>query len=129
MENKQRTRLVEGTWQDSEQGMYQVGFNDLLIDCVNEAFAEVLGVKLAAMLWQHYQSSLGMVREETPYHLPKLFESIENTFGIGYESVGEQVIRKLYAKADIPLKYSENRPLLEYAEELKQILAKGHQQI
>jgi hypothetical protein len=105
----------------------QIDFNNLVIDSVDEVFAEVLGVRLSGMLWQHYQSSLGITREEIPYHLPKLFESMENIFGGGYESVGERLIKKLYAKADIPLKFSENRPLPEYAEQLKQILAKaGH---
>ena len=120
--NMQRACLVECTGLGSEARMHGIGFNDLLIDCVNEAFAEVLGVKITEALWQHYQLSLGMVREEIPYHLPKLFDSIENIFGTGYESVGERVIKRVYAKADVPLKYSEKRPLLEYAEELKQIL-------
>ena len=100
-------------------------FDGLVIDSLDEAFSEALGVEGSAMLWQHYQTSLGVTQKEIPYHLPKLFESLEKIFGTGYETIGERVIKKLYAKTNIPLKLSENRPLLEYAKELKQILAKS----
>ena len=33
------------------------------------------------------------------------------------------MVKKLYAKANVPLNYNPNRSLLEYVEELKQILA------
>ena len=115
--------------QDSNAEKSPIDFNDLLIDSVDEVVTEVLGVKVSAMLWRHYQAFLGITREEIPYQLPKLFESIETIFGTGEETVGTRVIRKLYAKANIPLEYSHSRSPVEYVEELKQILAKDPKQL
>jgi hypothetical protein len=114
---------------EAEAEKRRISFNELLIDSVEEAVTEVLGVKISSIVWRHYQAFLGITHEEMPDHLPKLFESIGTIFGTGYETVGEVVIRKLYAKANVPLKYSHNRPLVEYAEELRQILAKDPEQI
>ena len=105
-------------------GDRQAGFNDLLIDSVDETFTKVLGAKATTILYNHWSTRLGMIREEIPCNLPKFFESMDEIFGTGYKTIGEQVIRKLYAKAEIPLEYSENRPPLEYAKELKHILTK-----
>ena len=63
-----------------------------------------------------------MTREEMPNDLPKLFRSLETVFGKGDETIGEVVIREVYKKANVPLNFSHNHPLAEYAEELKQIL-------
>jgi hypothetical protein len=120
---------VNGVERSSEAEKHQINFNKFLIDSLDEAVTEVLDVKTSSILWRHYEAFLGITREEMPDHLPKLFESIQIVFGTGDETVGERVIRKLYAKANIPLKYSHNRPLVEYAEELKQILAKESEQI
>ena len=98
-------------------------FNDLLIDSVDEAISEVLGPRVTSAFWYHYQAFLGITRDEMPYQLPTLFESLKGTFGAGGETLGRIVVKKLYAKANVPLNYDQNRPLLEYVEELKQTLA------
>ena len=98
-------------------------FNDLLIDSVDEAITDVLGSRVTSAFWYHYQAFLGITRDEMPYRLPTLFESLRGTFGVGGETLGRIVIRKLYVKAKVPLNYDPNRPSLEYVDELKQTLA------
>jgi len=108
----------------SETARHQIGFDQLLSESFDEALTEVLGPKTSSMFWHHWSKSLGINRENLSNHLPKLLESIQAVFGTGYRTVGELAIRRAYAKANLPLNYSSNRPLLEYAEELKQILAR-----
>jgi len=98
-------------------------FNDLLIDSVDETITEVLGSRVTSAFWYHYQAYLGVSRDEMPYRLPTLFESLKGVFGVGGETLGRIVVKKLYAKANVPLNYSSDRSLLEYVEELKQTLA------
>ena len=107
----------------SETAKDQKGFDQLLSESVDEVLTEVLGSKASSMFWHQWSISLGINRENLSNHLPKLFESIQAVFGAGYRSVGELAIRRAYAKANLPLDYSWNRPVLEYAQELKQILA------
>ncbi|HUK29445.1 MAG TPA: hypothetical protein VLV31_13555 [Candidatus Acidoferrales bacterium] len=103
---------------------HQADFNALLIDSVDEAVSEVMGAKTSSLFWRHFQAYLGMTREEMPNDLPKLFTSLQTVFGSGDYTVGEMVIRKLYAKANVPLNFSHNHPLAECAQKLRQILAR-----
>jgi hypothetical protein len=101
---------------------YRADFNGLLVDSVEETITEILGAKVARILWRYWETYLDITRENMPSNLQKLFESMQTIFGRGGETVGERVIRKLYAKADVSLRYSDNRPLTGYAEELRQSL-------
>jgi len=113
----------------SEAGKRHLDFDGLLVHILDEALTEILGEKIASMLWTYWATSLGITRENVSSRLPELFESIQAIFGTGYETVGERVIKRLYAKANVPLEYSDKQPLGDYAEKLKHILAKDPQQI
>jgi len=106
----------------SETAKRQIGSDQLLSESFDEVLTEVLGSKISSMFWHHWSISLGINRENFSNHLPKLFESIQAIFGNGHRTVGELAVRRAYAKANLPLDYSASRPLLEYAQELKQIL-------
>ena len=98
-------------------------FNDLLVDSVDETISEVLGARVTRAFWYHYQAFLGITREEMPYRLDTLFASLKGTFGVGGETLGRMIVKKLYAKVNVPLELKPNHSLAEYVEELKQILA------
>jgi len=119
VESKLNTH-TEGT--NSSETTRQTGFDQLISESFDEVLTEVLGSRTSSMFWHHWSASLGIERKNLSNHLPKLLESIETVFGTGYRTVGELAIRRAYAKANLPLDYSGNRPLLEYAQELKQIL-------
>ena len=120
-ENKPHTPS-EGV-NSSETPKGQIGFDQLLSDSFDEVLTDALGSRISSILWRQWSKSLGINPEKLSNHLPELFESIRTVFGTGYGTVGELAIRRAYAKANLPLDYSSNRPLLEYAQELKQILA------
>jgi len=94
---------------------------------VSETIAEVLGARVTSSFWYHFQAYLGVSREEMPYRLDTLFSALKGTFGVGGETLGRKIVKKLYAKANIPLNYTPDRSLTDYVEELKQILAKEDQ--
>jgi hypothetical protein len=98
-------------------------FNVLLIDSVDEAISEVLGDQVNSAFWRHFQAFIGLTRDEMPNHLDKLFLAHRGAFGVGGETLGRVIIKKLYAKANIPLELKPDRTLTEYATALKQILA------
>jgi hypothetical protein len=129
METNRKAIPVKDIEHASEAGKRQRDFDDLLVDSVDEAVTEILGADVTPILWRYWTGDLGITRENMPNHLLKLFESIQTIFGAGGETVGEQVIKRLYTKANIPLEYSHVRPLEEYAEKLKQILAKDFKQL
>jgi hypothetical protein len=108
---------------DSKPGL---SFDDILVDSVDEVITEVVGGKTSSIFWRHYQAFIGVTRDEMSHQLPKLFESIQTIFGTGDGTVGERVIKKMYAKAHLPIEYGDRRPLVEYAEELKEILDQDH---
>ena len=99
-------------------------FNDWLVDSVDETIREVLGAETTSNLWHHFQTTLGITREEIPYRLPTLFQYLNAKFGIGGAGLNLVIVKKLYSKAKVPLNYEPSRPLTEYIEELKQILAR-----
>jgi len=102
---------------------HRTDFNDLLVDSVDEAISEVLGNRVTAAFWYHYQAFLGITRDEMPYRLDTLFASLKGTFGVGGETLGRVIVKKLYAKASIPLDLKADRSFTEHVEELKRILA------
>jgi hypothetical protein len=124
MKTDRKTRLMRDVEHTSEKREPQASFDDLLINSVDEAVSEILGPRITSMFWRHFQAYLGITREEMPSHISQLIRSLQEIFGTGGQTVGEIVIRKLYQKAGVSLNFSRNHPLAEYAEELKQILAK-----
>jgi len=102
---------------------HRTDFNDLLIESVEETIREVLGFKVNQAFWYHYQAFLGITREEMPYRLDTLFTSLKTAFGVGGETLGRHIVRKLYAKANVPLEDPPDKPLVEYIEQLKRVLA------
>ena len=103
--------------------MHRTDFNDLLVDSVDEAISEVLGNRVTAAFWYHYQAFLGITRDEMPYRVDTLFASLKGTFGVGGETLGRVIVKKLYAKANVPLDLKVDRSFTEHVEELKRILA------
>ena len=91
---------------------------------MDETIREVLGAETTGNLWHHFQTALGITREEIPNRLPQLFQYLNATFGIGGAGLNLVIVKRLYSKAKVPLNYSPARPLAEYIEELKQILAR-----
>jgi len=108
---------------DNSRG-HRTDFNELLVESVKETISEVLGARVTPAFWYHYQAFLGMTRDEMPYRLDTLFSSLKGMFGVGGETLGRRIVKKLYAKAGVPLNYVPDRPLTDYVEELKEILAK-----
>ncbi len=102
---------------------HRTDFNDLLVDSVDEAISEVLGNRVTAAFWYHYQAFLGISRDEMPYRLDTLFTSLKGAFGVGGETLGRVIVKKLYAKANVPLDLKVDRSFTERVEELKRILA------
>lgn len=100
----------------------------MLIESVQETITDVLGASVIPAIWYHYQVFFSITRDKIPYRLDALFSSLKKTFGIGGETLGRIIIKKLYAKAEVPLNYVPQRPFTDYVEELKQILAKDHMQ-
>ena len=101
-------------------------FNDLLVESVKETISEVLGARVTLAFWYHYQAHLGVTQEEIPYRLDTLFSALKGVFGVGGDTLGKMIIKKLYAKVDVPLKYTPDRPFKDYVEELKEFLAEGN---
>lgn len=109
---------------DTEVRRDRTDFNDLIVESVGETITEVLGARVTSAFWYHYQAFLGITREEMPDRLDTVFSSLKGTFGVGGETLGRRIVQKLYAKAGVPLNFVPDRPLTDYVEELKQLLAK-----
>ena len=103
---------------------HRTDFNNLLVDSVGEAITDVLGAKVTTAFWQHIQAYLGITKEEMPYRLDTLFSALKDAFGVGGDTLGRLILKKLYAKVGLPLEYTPDRPLVQYVEELKEYLAK-----
>ena len=54
-----------------------------LVDSVDEAISGVLGNRVTAAFWYHYQAFFGITRAEMPLRLDTLFASLKGTFGVG----------------------------------------------
>ena len=102
-------------------------FNSLLIESVDEAVERVIGDRASSLFWRH-SAYLGIKRGELSNELPKLFTSLQAMFGKS-ETVGELAVRILYKKAGVPLNFSDSHHPVEYAEELKRILANENKHV
>lgn len=101
---------------------HRTDFNDLVVESVEETISEVLGRRVTAAFWHHYQAFLGISRDEMPYRLETLFASLKGMLGVGGDTLGRVIVRKLYAKTNVPLDLNSGRTLIEYIEELKATL-------
>ena len=122
MSQSKLTQLVDSVTPRSLRG--RTDFNDLLIDSVGEAITDVLGARVTPAFWNHVQAYLGITKEEMANDLDTLFSALKDAFGVGGDTLGRLVLKKLYAKVGVPFEYTPDRPLLKYVEDLKEFLAK-----
>lgn len=50
------------------------------------------------------------------------FATLKHEFGIGGETLGRVIVKKLYAKANVPLDFKTDRSFTDNVEQLKRIL-------
>jgi hypothetical protein len=101
-------------------------FDDLLVECVEETIGEVLGEAVSEAFMHHLYAYLGITPDEIPNHVSDLFSTLRNSFGVGGDTIGRRIVRKLYHKAEVPFTEVPERALADYVEELRKRWAKTH---
>ena len=97
-------------------------FDKILVESVNEAIAVVLGRKTTPELERHLQAFLGFSYENIDT-IEILFSSLESAYGLFGSMVPKLVVKKMYAKANVPFYEVAGTPMLQYVYDLKRTLA------
>ena len=77
-------------------------FDLALRDCVEETIREVLGKGVSEAFMRHVYGRLGSTVDAVPDREAALFNALRNLFGVGGDTIGRRIVRKLYAKAKPP---------------------------
>ena len=95
---------LESTAHDLEH-LYQIGtsggtLDDLLIESIDEALADLLGRHGRAAVYDHLAGNPYFPRREIVKHLDAFLEVLGTTFGKGGAVIGKTVIKKLHSKLE-----------------------------
>lgn len=102
-----------------------IEFDEMVVAAVQETIAGVLGRSVSDAFMKHLQAHLGITAEEMPQRLDALFMSLRDSFGVGGDTIGRYIVRKLYEKAGIEFVEHDGWALAKYVEALKQKLAEN----
>jgi len=73
-------------------------FDFLLLESIDEAFADLLGRKSRDQIYDHLATQYRYGREEIPLKICEFCEFLENAFSTGSRTVGRTIIRRLCDK-------------------------------
>ncbi len=103
-------------------------FNAILVRCVQDAVAEVLGRDVANAMFVQMFENYDITKEEVPYRLETFFCILEGAFGYKGSRVLSRVIaKKLYASLSIRFHEKPEKRLTDYVEEAKKTMANKEQ--
>jgi hypothetical protein len=101
-------------------------FDKLLIQSVLETIESVLGRSVLEAFAHYIQTYVEITVDEIPAHVDLLFTLLKDAFGVGGDTLGRTIIRRLYQKAGVRLEdtraFRTKRPAIDYVEELRQRL-------
>ena len=101
----------------------RAGFDELLVQSVQETIAGILGRTVSDAFINHLQAYIGITLEEMPNHPAELFKALRGSFGVGGDRVGKYIVRKLYQKAGVEFLELDGHTLVDYVQTLKTRLA------
>jgi hypothetical protein len=97
-------------------------FDNILVESVDEAIAEVLGRKISPELEQYLQAFLGFSYRNID-NIEVLFSSLTHTYGLFGSAVPKLVVKKMYEKAKVPFYEVAGTPMIQYVYDLRRNLA------
>jgi hypothetical protein len=91
------------------------GFNQTLLDCVEEAVRSILGEQVLESLFVRLQTYDGIRRDEIPDRLEMFFPALERAFGhVSGKTIGRFIIKVLYIRLGLKFDGRSNRVLFDY---------------
>ena len=94
-------------------------FDLALRDCVEETVREVLGKGVSKAFMRHVYGRLDSTVDAVPDRETALFNALRNLFGVGGDTIGRRIVRKLYAKAKVPFIDTPRKAPVDYVKELR----------
>lgn len=104
--------------------MGQTEFNHMLLESVNETISIALGRPITEELSVRLQAYIGLTIEEMPNQIYRLFQSVSDSFGTAGDDLCKLIVKKMYQKAGVLFYEIAGKPMIQYIEELKAIVAK-----
>jgi hypothetical protein len=100
-------------------------FNDLLLDSVDEAFTDVLGMKFTDRFFTLLEAELQITKTAIPNRLDRFTSVLPTVFGSRAALViGRAIAKRLYARLEIQFVEKEGYTLLDYGIEAKSTMNK-----
>jgi len=113
-------RLLSGASRPAKTGG-RTDFDKILAESVDEAIATVLGREATPELEHYLQAFLGLSYRNIDT-IEILFSSLEREFGLYGSTVPKLIVKKMYAKANVPFYHVAGTPLIQYVYDLKRML-------
>ena len=109
------------TGSESELDITAGSLEDLLLQCIDEVLADLLGTKAKEAVYDHLERNHSLSRSDIPRHMNKFVELLEETFGKGSKTIGKAIVKRLYEKLE--WKFYDN-PGYEFMDHLDAIRAR-----
>lgn len=104
---------------EKSEGPDRVSFDEILVATIQETIGAVLGRSVSEAFSHHLQAFVGLSIDEMPSHLDVLFQSLRDSFGIGGDTLGRAIVRRLYHRCGMQFTETYGRTLQECVIELK----------
>jgi len=97
-------------------------FDKLLLEAVDEALAS-LGDSVKQAVYFHLEKSFGIKKKEIPNRIRTFAQAVENIFGPGTYYLESSIMKRLYEKVGVVLKWDESKPFgfADYIAEAKRV--------
>jgi hypothetical protein len=101
------------------------GFNQTLLDCIDDGVKAILGEEVLESLFVRLETSQCLSRDEIPRNVDIFFAVLEKAFGeISGQTVGRFIIKLLYARLGMEFDGRSNRVLADYVINAKRSLVR-----
>lgn len=98
---------LEANESGAHAGLQRVGFvinrsEPMLLQCVDEALADLLGCRARKAVYDHLERQLYLARDQIPRRMSEFSRVLEANFGKGGATIERAIARKFYLKLEMP---------------------------
>jgi hypothetical protein len=109
----------------SVPGTNAKSLDDLLLECIDEVLADLLGRRSREAIYDCLERDQALSRTDIPEHMTLFLQLLDETFGKASRTIWKAVVKRMYEKLEWKFYDNPGYEFIDYMEEIRSKVAKA----